>query len=93
MQWLMADQLGPHFDDGGQILLIEAKGVLARKPYHWAKAHLILSALRHRRAELGERAHFVTAEWYRDALRPLLEAGETITMVNPTSWGARALAV
>jgi deoxyribodipyrimidine photolyase-related protein len=30
----MADQLGPHFDDGGDILLIEAKSVLARKPYH-----------------------------------------------------------
>lgn len=92
MQWLMADQLGPHFDTGGELLLIEAKSVLARKPYHWAKAHLILSALRHRRAELGDRVRYVTADHYRDALHPLLAAGSSITMINPTSWGARALA-
>jgi deoxyribodipyrimidine photolyase-related protein len=88
----MADQLGPHFDDGDEVLLIEAKGVLARKPYHWAKAHLILSALRHRAQELGDRARYVTTEHYRDALLPLIESGERIDMVNPTSWGSRALA-
>lgn len=92
MRWLMVDQLGPHFDDGGEVLLIEAKGVLARKPYHWAKAHLILSALRHRAAELGERASLVTAHQYRDALKPILASGVPIDMVNPTSWGSRALA-
>lgn len=88
----MADQLGPHFDDGGEILLIEAKAVLSRRPYHWAKAHLILSALRHRQAELGERVTYVTAEHYRDVLIPKIAAGQEIDMVNPTSWGSRALA-
>lgn len=92
MQWLMADQLGPHFDDGGDILLIEAKSVLARKPYHWAKAHLILSALRHRRDELGSRATYVQANRYRDVLIRLRDGGESLTMVNPTSWGSRSLA-
>lgn len=87
----MADQLGPHFDDGGDILLIEAKGVLARRPYHWAKAHLILSALRHRHAELGSRASYVAAEHYRDVLIPLQAQGVELEMVNPTSWGSRAL--
>ncbi|WP_280803927.1 cryptochrome/photolyase family protein [Aurantimicrobium minutum] len=87
----MADQLGPHFDDGGDVLLIEAKAVLARRPYHWAKAHLILSALRHRAAELGERARYVRADHYRDVLRPLLDSGETLDVINPTSWGSRAL--
>lgn len=91
MRWLMADQLGPHFDDGGEILLIEAKGVLARRPYHWAKAHLILSALRHRQAELGSRARYVTADHYRDVLLPLQAQGVELEMVNPTSWGSRAL--
>ena len=91
MRWLMADQLGPHFDDGGDILLIEAKGVLARRPYHWAKAHLILSALRHRHAELGSRASYVAAEHYRDVLIPLQAQGVELEMVNPTSWGSRAL--
>lgn len=87
----MADQLGPHFDDGKEILLIEAKAVLARRPYHWAKAHLILSALRHRQAELGSRVRYVRADHYRDVLKPLLSQGESIDMVNPTSWGSRAL--
>ena len=91
MRWLMADQLGPHFDDGGEILLIEAKGVLARRPYHWAKAHLILSALRHRHAELGSRARYVTSDHYRDVLIPLQAQGVELEMVNPTSWGSRTL--
>ena len=88
----MADQLGPHFDDGGGILLIEAKSVLARRPYHWAKAHLILSAIRHRASELGERVRYVKADRYREVLNPLIASGEEIEMVNPTSWGSRALA-
>jgi deoxyribodipyrimidine photolyase-related protein len=88
----MADQLGPHFDDGGDILLIEAKAVLARKPYHWAKAHLILSALRHRHEELGERSTYARAEHYRDVLVPLIQSGSQLEMINPTSWGSRALA-
>ena len=87
----MADQLGPHFDEGGEVLLIEAKGVLARRPYHWAKAHLILSALRHRQAELGSRARYVTANQYRDVLIPLQAQGVDIEIINPTSWGSRAL--
>jgi deoxyribodipyrimidine photolyase-related protein len=91
MRWLMADQLGPHFDDGGDILLIEAKAVLARRPYHWAKAHLILSALRHRQLELGSRVHYVQADHYRDVLRPIMESGQHLDTVNPTSWGSRAL--
>jgi deoxyribodipyrimidine photolyase-related protein len=88
----MADQLGPHFDDGGELLLIEAKSVLAKRPYHWAKAHLILTALRHRAAELGERATFVQADRYRDVLTELLSSGVTLDMINPTTWGSRALA-
>lgn len=92
LRWLMADQLGPHFDDGSELLLIEAKSVLARRPYHWAKAHLILSALRHRAAELGDRVTFVTADRYRDVLHPLIAAGTAVEMVQPTSWGSRALA-
>lgn len=92
MRWLMADQLGPHFDDGDEVLLIEARSVLARQPYHWAKAHLILSALRHRREELGERATYVQADRYSDVLEPMLARGSHIDMVAPTSWGSRALA-
>jgi deoxyribodipyrimidine photolyase-related protein len=78
MRWLMADQLGPDFDDGGELLIIEAKAVLARRPYHWAKAHLILSALRHRAAELDTRVTYVTTDHYRDVLKPLIASGRDV---------------
>ena len=85
-RFLFADQLGPHFDDGGPILMVESVGVLGRRPYHRAKAHLILSALRHRARELGDRVEYLRAEHYRDVL-----AGRDLEVVNPTSWGSRAL--
>ncbi|TFC06640.1 MULTISPECIES: cryptochrome/photolyase family protein [unclassified Cryobacterium] len=85
-RFLFADQLGPHFDDGGPIVLVEAVGVLGRRPYHRAKAHLILSALRHRARELGDRVEFLRAEHYRDVL-----SGRPLEVIDPTSWGARAL--
>ena len=85
-RFLFADQLGPHFDDGGPLLMVEAVGVLGRHPYHRAKAHLILSALRHRVRELGDRVELLHAEHYRDVL-----AGRDLEVVDPTSWGARAL--
>ncbi|TFD72085.1 cryptochrome/photolyase family protein [Cryobacterium gelidum] len=85
-RFLFADQLGPHYDDGGAIVLVEATAVLGRRTYHRAKAHLILSALRHRARELGDRVEFLHAEHYRDAL-----AGRDLEVINPTSWGARAL--
>jgi len=85
-RFLFADQLGPHFDDGGPIVMVEAEAVLARRPYHRAKAHLILSALRHRAAELGDRVEFVKAQHYRVVL-----AGRELEVINPTSWGSRWL--
>jgi len=85
-RFLFADQLGPHYDDGGSIVLVEAAAVLGRRTYHRAKAHLILSALRHRARELGDRVEFLQVEHYRDAL-----AGRDLEVINPTSWGARAL--
>lgn len=38
MRWLLADQLGPHFDDGEDILLIEAKAVLAQFWLPWQES-------------------------------------------------------
>ena len=67
-RWLFADQLGPHFDDGGPILLIEAKSVFARRKYHRQKAHLILSALHHRAREEADRITLIQANTYRDGL-------------------------
>ncbi|WP_369830017.1 cryptochrome/photolyase family protein [Mycobacterium sp. 1465703.0] len=53
-RWCFADQLGPHFLDhpGQPVLLIESRAVFERRRFHRRKAHLVLSALRHRAAEL-----------------------------------------
>ncbi|MFC8851279.1 MULTISPECIES: cryptochrome/photolyase family protein [unclassified Micromonospora] len=70
-RWLLADQLGPHFlDDAVQpVLLVEARELFRRRPMHRQKAHLLLSALRHRAAELGDRALLVRAGTFREALQ------------------------
>ncbi|HTK64443.1 MAG TPA: cryptochrome/photolyase family protein [Pseudonocardia sp.] len=99
-RWLFADQLGPHFlDDTGTdtgtgpgtsdepVLLIESRAVFARRRWHRQKAHLVLSALRHRAAELGERAEFVQAGTYREGLEKSRGAG-ALTVCQPTSWAA-----
>ena len=59
-RWLFADQLGPHFlDEPDQpVLLVESRAVFRRRAFHRQKAHLVLSALRHRAAELGDQAVF-----------------------------------
>jgi deoxyribodipyrimidine photolyase-related protein len=89
-RWLFAGQLGPTFDDGGRILLIEARSVFGRRPMHRAKAHVILSALRHRASELGERGTFLQVETYGEGLDRLdrRERGQ-LEVVDPTSWAAR----
>jgi deoxyribodipyrimidine photolyase-related protein len=97
---VFADQLGPHFlghdeepgDDGGDVLLVESTGVFRRRAFHRLKAHLVLSALRHRARDLGERAELVRDETYREALRRSRlagRAGGTVTVCDPTSWAAR----
>lgn len=83
---LFADQLGPHFDDGGPLVIPEVLGPLRRRKYHRQKAHLILSALRHRVAELGDRVDYRRGESYRDVL-----GGMDLEVINPTSYGLRRL--
>lgn len=98
MRWIMGDQLGPHFlgpdgdpgDDGKErVLIIEARDVFRRRRYHRAKAQLILSAMRHRVAELGDRVEFVQADGFRRALE---SQSEHLSVCAPTSWQARRLA-
>ena len=90
-RWLFGDQLGPHFledfpdEQGRAVLMIESRRVFARKAYHRQKAHLILSAMRHRAAELGRRVTYARVDRYRDALA----ATEGILqVVQPTSRAA-----
>ena len=85
-QLLFADQLGPHFDVGEPIVIVESFGRLAARPFHWQKAHLILSAIRHR--ALDANVTLVKAQSYRE----FLATSDTIfTAVNPTSFGYRKL--
>jgi deoxyribodipyrimidine photolyase-related protein len=74
------------------VLLVEATSVLRRRPFHRRKAHLVLSALRHRAAELGERARHVRAETYAEGLA-LAGVGpdDPVSVCDPTTWRARRL--
>ncbi|MEV0392611.1 cryptochrome/photolyase family protein [Polymorphospora rubra] len=87
-RWIFADQLGPHFLDGPHqpVLLVESRAVFRRRAFHRQKAHLVLSALRHRAAELGDRAVHLRTETYRDALR---QVDEPLEVCHPTSRRAR----
>ncbi len=86
-RWCFADQLGPHFlDEPDQpVLLIESQAAFTRRRFHRRKAHLVLSALRHRAAELGDQATFLQTRTYREALDQL---DEPISVCQPTSWAA-----
>jgi deoxyribodipyrimidine photolyase-related protein len=84
---LFGEQLGPLFDDGEEpVLLVESLAAFRKRPTHRAKAHLYLSALRHRAAELGDRAELVRAGTFREAL-----AGRDLVAVDPPSYAARRL--
>ncbi|WP_217166182.1 cryptochrome/photolyase family protein [Streptomyces sp. AC512_CC834] len=96
MHWLFGDQLGPHFlhpsQDSGltrdtPLLMIEARSVFRRRRFHRAKAHLVLSAMRHRAAELGDRVTYVRADTYREGLARAA-GGNRVTVHHPTSYAA-----
>lgn len=87
--WLFADQLGEHMYGGAHahrpVLLIEARSALRRRRFHRQKLHLVLSALRHAKADLGERATLLRAENYTEALRSY---GRRVLVYEPTSLAA-----
>ncbi|WP_407687455.1 cryptochrome/photolyase family protein [Mycobacterium sp. HUMS_1102779] len=86
-RWCLADQLGPHFLDrpDQSVLLIESRAVFERRRFHRRKAHLVLSALRHRAAELGDRAEFLQTRTYGEALDRITGP---VSVCRPTSWAA-----
>ncbi|KAB8160265.1 cryptochrome/photolyase family protein [Streptomyces sp. 3MP-14] len=96
--WLFGDQLGPHFTRSGPhgpardapLVMIEARSVLRRRRFHRAKAHLVLSAMRHRAAELGDRVTYVRADTYREGLRTAV-GDRPVTVCHPTSRAALGL--
>ncbi|MBN0046761.1 cryptochrome/photolyase family protein [Streptomyces actuosus] len=96
--WLFGDQLGPHFltpgpDGPGRdapLVMIEARSVFRRRRFHRAKAHLVLSAMRHRAAELGDRVRYIRCDTYREGLREAVGEGR-VTVHHPTSHAALRL--
>jgi deoxyribodipyrimidine photolyase-related protein len=87
IRWIVANQLGDAFDDGGRMLIIEAKRAFGRRPMHRRKAHLYLSAMRHRAEELGPRAVYKKADTFGEVLE-----GRDLEVIDPTSYAARRLA-
>ncbi|MFG3322468.1 cryptochrome/photolyase family protein [Streptomyces sp. NPDC048171] len=98
VHWLFGDQLGPHFLAPGEhgpgrdtpLLMVEARSVFRRRRFHRAKAHLVLSAMRHRAAELGDRVTYVRADTYREGLDRAAR-GREVTVHHPTSYAALRL--
>ena len=90
-RWLFGDQLGPHFvdDHRGPLLMVESLGVFRRRRFHRAKAHLVLSAMRHLAAELGDRCTYLQVETYGEGLAQL---EGPLSVVQPTSRAADAWA-
>src|SRR3954454_7947796 len=86
-RWLFGDQLGPAFLDAPEqpVLMIEAHAVLRRRRFHRQKAHLVLSAMRHRAAELGNQVQYLVTDTYREGLR---QVDEDLDVIQPTSWAA-----
>ena len=86
-RWLFGDQLGPHFLDGRDqpVLMVESRAVFRRRRFHRAKAQLVLSAMRHRAAELGERCTYLRTDTYREALE---QVDGPLSVCQPTSWAA-----
>ena len=87
--WLFADQLSPRIYDGEHahrdVLLVESTSALGRRRSHRQKLHLVLSALRHAEADLGDRATLIRADTYTEALRSY---GRPVLVCEPTSHAA-----
>ncbi|CNE80012.1 deoxyribodipyrimidine photolyase--like protein [Mycobacterium tuberculosis] len=80
--------MGPHFlRPDSQIVMIESGGVFRRRHFRRAKAHLLLSAMRHRAAQLGDRVRYIQAETYRDGLNRAV-GDAPVTVHHSTSHGA-----
>ncbi len=85
-RWLFADQLGPHFVDGKTTYLVESRTALARHPIHRQKAHLLLSAMRHRAIEPN--TILIQTDTFANARS---EMPDDLEVIDPTSYAARDL--
>jgi len=86
-RWLFADQLGPQYLDRSDqpVLLVESRAVFGRRRFHRAKAHLLLSALRHRARELGDQVIYLQVNTYDEALE---QVTDELDCLQPSSYAA-----
>ncbi|MFM8943944.1 MAG: cryptochrome/photolyase family protein, partial [Actinomycetota bacterium] len=89
-RWLFGDQLGPAYHGDGDVFLAISLAHLGRRRWHRQKLHLVLSAMRHLAASLGERATLVVAPTYRAALAEAGLAPADLEVVEPTSRAAES---
>lgn len=85
-RWLFGDQLGPHFVNEGTTYLVESRASLARQPIHRQKAHLLLSALRHRATEPD--TVLIQTDTFTNARNDM---PADIEVIDPASYPARDL--
>ena len=85
-------RLGPHFldDRSGQVLMVESKAVFRRHRFHRAKVQLVVSAARHRAAELGDRVTYVRSKGYAGHVREHV-GDNPVEVIRPTSYAALGL--
>ncbi len=69
-------------------MLVESARVLGSRPFHRQKLHLVLSGMRHVAAELDDRARYLRADSYREALQTV---GRPVLVHEPTSHAAADL--
>ncbi|MGZ0745864.1 cryptochrome/photolyase family protein [Haloparvum sp. AD34] len=94
--WLLGDQLYPEADvleSADRVLLVEAREVGDRKPYHPQKLTYLFSAMRHARDDLRDRGYeveCVEADTFGDGLDEYFaaEPGDDLVMQRPPSHGA-----
>ncbi|MBA3907082.1 MAG: cryptochrome/photolyase family protein [Pseudonocardiales bacterium] len=91
--WIFGDQLGPHVHSTEEhlhreVVLVESARVLGSRRFHRQKLHLVLSGMRHLAAELGDRARYLRADTYREALQ---QVGRPVVVHEPTSHAAADL--
>ena len=93
-RFLFADQLGPHFIDDtpgttpAEVVMVVSRQAFARRRMHRAKAHLLLSSIYHRAAELGRRATVLKGDSIAHALAG---RGAQLSVCDPTSRSSRQL--
>jgi deoxyribodipyrimidine photolyase-related protein len=91
--WIFGDQLGPHVHSAAEhrhreVVLVESARVLGSRRFHRQKLHLVLSGMRHLAAELGDRARYLHADTYREAIQ---RVGRPVLVHEPTSHAAAEL--